>query len=441
MTSLVTPEDFRRILGYHPYHFWGLSDNDSLRPDSACNTVLYQHNWQNAQALGRDKVTEALENAEDILRRYLGYSIAPKYFEETIDWPRFYNPSQVRFADTDPTYKYISQRLKNGWVQALGYEQLTLIGNANVTYSDTDSDGINDTFTLSIATSVTDPDKIGVYFTSSDRLDSEPVSERWRINPVQIQISGGTASIRGRSWLLVRPILYEGVLVSQTQLDPATAGNFVTQLAVYNRTTNPDGETVDNAQATLIWETSPCHGWWCYCGCNNATTSPSDSYLDPAAVYKAIGRVGIRNAQDGTVTAMQSVRNATTGIWSQVPWGVWREPDKVEFRYYAGLPLEHIRETSGDSAPAMNGKISEAWIITTVRLAAAEMAQRLCACDRSNAELYKWQYDLSRVAGANDEAYATTAEIMGNPFGTRRGHVYAWRAVKDLRNMIGFATG
>lgn len=440
MTSLVTLEDFRKVLGYNPYHFWGLSDNDLLRPDSACNQVVYKYNWQNAQAVGREAVTEALEIAESKIRDYLGYSIAPRYFIETVDWPRFFDPSRVRITDVDPTGKYISQRLRYGWVQALGYEQLTLIGNANVTYSDTDSDGINDTFVVSIATAITDPDKIAVYFTSTDRLDNEPVSERWRINPVQVQISGGTVTVRGRSWMLVKPVLYEGVAVASTQLDPATATNFVTQLAIYNRTTNPDGETVDNAQATLIWETSPCHGWWCCCGCN-ATTSSSDSYLDPAAIYKAIARVGIRDAEDGTVTGLQAVRNAATGVWSQTPWGVWREPDKVQFRYYAGFPLEHIQETNGNSAPLMNGQVNRLWLTSVVRMAAAEMAQRICACDRSNAELYKWQFDLSRVSGANDESYATTAEIMGNPFGTRRGHVYAWQQVKNFRNMIGFATG
>lgn len=439
MTSLVSVEQFRAVLGYHPYHFWGLV-NSTIPVTSACNTLLYEYNWQNTDALGREALREALENAENKMRDYLGYSIAPKYFRETVQWPRFYNPGLVRSAmSSDPSGHYISQRLSNGYVSALGYEQLTLIGNAAITYSDTDGDGLNDKFSVSIATTVTDPDKIAVYFVSADRLNGEGVSDRWRISPVTITISGGTVTITGKAWLLVRPILYEGVAVEDNPLDPTVAGNFATSLAVYNRTTNPDGETIYNAQASLIWETEPCHGWWCYCGCNG-TTVPADSSYDPAAVSIAIGRVGIRDAISGTVTAVTALRNATTGIWSQSPQ-YWREPDRVEFRYLAGYPLEHNREATGDSVPSQNGQVDKKWVTAVCRMAAAELPNRLCACDRANSELYNWQFDLSRAAGANDEQYATSEEILNNPFGTRRGHVYAWRTVKHLRNTIGFVTG
>lgn len=436
---LISLEQFRQVLGYHPYHFWGLVNSD-IRVDSACNTLLYEYNWQNTQALGREAIREALENAENKLRDYLGYSIAPKYFEETVDYSRFYNPSLMRAnISADTTGRYISQRLTNGYVQAMGYEQLTLVGNDTVTYSDEDGDGLDDTFTVSIATSVTDPDKISVYFIAADRLNGEAVSDRWRISPVTVSISGGTVTITGKAWLLVRPILYEGVTVTQNPLDPTVAANFASSLAIYNRTTNPDGETIYNAQCSLIWETLPCHGWWCYCGCN-ATTVPADSTYDPAAQAIAIGRVGIRNSRDGTVTGVSALRNATTGVWYQTPQE-WREPDRIQFRYLAGYPLEHKREATGDSVPANNGQVDSKWITAVCRMAAAELPNRLCSCDRANAELYRWQFDLARVAGDNDEQYNITPAMLDNPFGTRRGHIYAWNTVKHLRNTLAFATG
>lgn len=436
--SLVSLEQFRQVLGYNPFHFWGLSN--SLVPiTSACNSLIYEHNWQNVDAVGREAIREALETAESKMADYLGYSIAPKYFQETVEWPRFYNPNLVRVTNGDTTGRYISQQLSHGYVQAMGYEQLTLIGNANITYSDSDNDGIDDTFTVSIATSVTDPDKIAVYFTSSDRLDGDSANDRWRISPVSISISAGTVTITGRAWLLVKPILYEGVLVADNTLDPSDSSNFVTALSIYNRTTNPDGETIYNAQASLIWETEPCHGWWCYCGCNG-TTVPADSSYDPAAVSIAIGRVGIRDSESGAVTAMTALRNASNGIWTQIPY-YWREPDRVQFRYLAGYPLEHRRQATGDSTPAYNGQIDKKWITAVCRMAAAELSNRLCACDRSNAELYRWQFDLARVAGANDEQYNISLADLDNPFGTRRGHVEAWKQVKNLRNLLAFATG
>jgi hypothetical protein len=71
---------------------------------------------------------------------------------------------------------------------------------------------------------------------------------------------------------------------------------------------------------------------------------------------------------------------------------------------------------------------------------AVELARPLCACDEANRELYRWQFDLARTGGSNDESYTSvSAADLDNPFGTRRGHVYAWRFVNDRRNLIGFS--
>ena len=423
MTPLTPLEDFRRILQYHPWHFWGLANSANVPVTSACNDIIYEYNWQSADAVGREAICEALETAEARLREHLGYPIAPQYVEETIPWTRFYDRTMVRRINIDPTGKWISIRVPDGYVQAVGVETLTLIGNAALTFSDTDTDGLKEDWVLTIATTEDEPDKIAAYFVAADRLDSDPVGARWRIEPVKVSIAGGTATVRGKRWQVARPLGYEGVDVDA--IDPTVDANFAATLAVYTRTTNPNGEGVDTAQATLIWETNPCHGWWCCCTGCSSTTDPADSSQDPAAIAKAVARVGIRDAQHGILTPMQAVRNATTGIWSQVPWDVCREPDKVEVRYLAGIPLE-------------NGDVAKKWQTVVVRLAAAEMAKRLCACDIANSELYRWQFDLARTAGVGDEAYgAVSAADLDNPLGTRRGHVYAWRQIRMLRNVIG----
>jgi hypothetical protein len=82
--------------------------------------------------------------------------------------------------------------------------------------------------------------------------------------------------------------------------------------------------------------------------------------------------------------------------------------------------------------------MQHAWRVTVARLAAAELARPICACDEANREIFRWQFDLARTAGAGDEAYgAIAAGDLDNPFGTRRGHVYAWRQVKQLRQQLG----
>lgn len=429
MSSLLPIETFRAIFGFNPFHFWQLA-NSKVPVMSACNTLIFQHNWQFANQVGRDEIERAIEAAEQRLRDYLGYGPAPRYTTETVAWPRFNDISLVRHRSAGADGRWLSVQLSEGYIQAVGVETLTSIGTANVTYSDEDGDGLDDTFVVTIATTVTDPTQIAAYFIPADRLDNDTVSEEWRIQPVKVTISGGIATIRGRAWLLVKPVRYEGVAVNKSGLDPDDAANFVTQLVIYQRTTNPNGDTVDTAQATLIWETTPCSGWWCcYSCCGDATYSPSDSRLDPAAQAMAVARVGIRDSKLGIVLPGEALRNVDTGIWYQTRFDTCYEPDRVTVRTLAGVPL-------------VNQEMSKEWQLIVARLAAAELTHPICACregEAGNRELSRWQFDLGRTAGANDEAYgAVTAEDLSNPFGTRRGHVYAWRQVKNLRNLQGF---
>ena len=75
------------------------------------------------------------------------------------------------------------------------------------------------------------------------------------------------------------------------------------------------------------------------------------------------------------------------------------------------------------------------------RLAAAEMARPICACETANRALYEWMFDLSRAGGSNDEQYRTSDDMLTSPFGTRRGHVYAWRFVEDNMLVRGMTAG
>ena len=104
-----------------------------------------------------------------------------------------------------------------------------------------------------------------------------------------------------------------------------------------------------------------------------------------------------------------------------------RAPSQVIVRYLAGHPLS-------------NQQMDRRYAVGVARLAAAELARPICACDESNRELYRWQFDLARTGGANDESYQMTAmDDFDNPFGTRRGHVYAWKLVKQFRVLSGYS--
>ena len=248
---LLSVDEWRQQMGFNPWHFWGLA-NTRVPVTSACNTLTFEYAWQNVDAVGRSEIADAIALAERKLKSYLGYAPAPQFESDELQFPQYFDVRNQYLSSADALGRWLSVQLKSHQVKTVGVLSRALIGNANVTYSDLDSDSLDETFTVSIATTVTDPEQIAVYFTAADRYDGTGVSERWRVRPVDVSISGGTVTITGRAWTIVRPVLYQGV--ARTAIDPDTAGNFVSQLAVYRR-------SVDTTQqGEFIWETAPGAG-------------------------------------------------------------------------------------------------------------------------------------------------------------------------------------
>lgn len=418
---LLSVEQWRMQFSYNPWHFWGLAHTTKAPVSSACNTIVKKYAWQQADICGREDIERAIMSAETKLFNYLGYSVAPRYTEETIFWPRYKDTGIWRgMHGVGADGRRIGLKLPEGYVHEIGTESIASIGDAAVSLVDTDGDGLFDTFTASAATSETDANKIAIYFTTTDRLNGDEIGPKWRIQPVKVSISGGTVSVRGPAWILVRPILYQGFTLNA--IDPDVLGNYVTDVTIAFRSTETEGTTVDTAQAVLLWETVPCGGTPCCCGGCSAGISYTGSGHDPAAVGMTIARASVRDVKGGIIVAAHAVLNATTGVWSDVDWGCYREPDRITVRYLAGAPL-------------FNQQMANKWQIVVARLAAAEMGRRICACDAALQELYHWQFDLSRAAGANDEQYSISQADLDCPFGTRRGHIDAWKQVKQMRRV------
>jgi len=420
LSNSLSLDDFRRIMGYHPFHFWGLSDSGKLKVTSACNDILYKYPWQSADAVGREDVLEAIRTAESRLAEHLNYHVAPSYLDQLVPWPKFYNTDMNRFGNHAADWRRVAIKLPRGHIQKIGLQRLDVIDDTvAVTLSDPDGDGVSDTFTLTAPTSVTDPEEIAVYFTAADRWDGSAAGDSWRVQPIQVSIAGGVATIVGRAWLITKPVHYEAI--GAGPLDPSVVGILATILGVYRLWYDPNGIVTDESQGVLIWETAPCHGWWCCCSaCSTITTTPASSSQDPAAEARAVARVGIRDARMGLVAPGESVMDAGTGIWRELcDVNCSGEPDRFRVRYLSGIALE-------------NHQMSKFWQTLTARMAAAELARPLCTCDKANRELYTWQFDLSRSRGANDEQFIIGMEDVRNPFGTRRGHVFAFKTVSRL---------
>lgn len=412
--NLLPLEYWREELGFNPFHFWQMA-NSKAPVTSACNSLVYQYAWQAADQAGRDDILRAIHTAEERLRTYLEYSVAPEWVEETYQFPRFpdVGVSRLGYAGSDSRWQTI--KLDRCKVISAGVLARTLIDTPSVTFSDTDGDSLDDTFTVTVASAV-DPDEIAVYIAAADRLNAAPVGEAYRIEPVTIEVSGANLIIRGRAWQLAKPVKYQGY--STKPLDPDESTNLVDTLDVYRLYNNPAGVTVDDAQATLIWETPPFAAW--------SGISALDSSRDPAAVATATARVGVRNGELGLVSLSRASYDATTGNWYAVNEETLRPPDRAIIRYRAGQAF-------------VNRQMDSRFRTIVARFAASELARGICSCDGANRELHKWQFDLARSAGVGDEQYRIAERDLGNPFGTSHGHVFAWQEVEYLRIFRGFS--
>jgi hypothetical protein len=403
MSNLLPLDSWRQIMGYHPWHFFGLA-GASAPVSSQCNTLIKRWAWQDADQVGREEIRAAIATAEQRLTSYLGFAPAPRMVTETVAWPPFYDHARWALGRSGSDGRSLTVKLREGEVRAVGSDVLTLLGTPEIAFSDADGDGLKETFVITQATTETNPDNLAVYFAAVDRLDSADAGPDWRIEPVTITIAAGTATIRGHSWLLVKPILTEGVRPGP--LDATVQANYVTNLDVYVRSID------QTQQAVLTWETLPFPG--CCPG------QPSST--DPAAVTTAIARVGIRDATEGLVTPGPAVYNPTDGTWMGL-WSTWQPPDRVTLTYRAGVSL-------------VRGQMDPLWQTVVARLAAAELTRRPCACDAANRELYTWQADLARTS--QDEVMgAISPNDLRNPFGTRRGQIAAWKQVLNFAHVTG----
>ena len=317
-------DNWRHLMGLPPWYFWGFGQSVGpgaivpLSRDGDCiSKPVLEYDWQGNDAAGRSTIRQAIREAEQLLTDYLKYRPAPAYAQATVDWPRHYETPLMRSRNFDATGRRIGVFAPEGYVQALGIEQLTLVGTATVgggtlLYSALFHPTLEDTFTITLPTTVTDPSEIVVFFAAADRFDgmdfSSAAGERWIVAPVQVSISGGNVTIVGRKWLLARPILYENPVPAP--LDPTTAGNFVTSLEVYQRTTNMAGTSTTTSQATLIYESRDCADCWGPCWCAGGPSS-----TDPAATGLVIARAGIRDSTLGLVTPGAAAYDTSSGTW------------------------------------------------------------------------------------------------------------------------------
>lgn len=388
--TLLTLERFRQIMGLHPFHFWQLQ-SPQVPVRDACQRLTFQHAWHNANAVGRSEVQDAISMAEASIADQLGYWPGPHYDVDVIDYPTLAQANLIRMNQDDPRGRWQSTALKWAHVQKVGVEVNTKLTDLAVELCRSKGTG--------------QPiDKFKCNYTVPAGTKVEQL-EIWngttQVAPVTMVLDGVNLTVDGPAWLLVNPALYEDW--EAKDLDPNSEDTFSQSVELRRHYCDPTGNTQDTAQAVLEWETRPpYYGPWC---CAQGQ--------DPAALSYALARVGIREAELGYVYLGQAAYDATSAVWLATPFATCTPPDRVTVRYLSGLE-----------------SLSSVWEVAIARYAAAEIARPICGCDTANAEFMRWQWEVM-ATGTGVKGMVVSESDKNNPFGTRLGHIYAWRVVRD----------
>ena len=406
--TLLSLDEFAQLMGISPWAFNQLDINAMLGDEVVNCPVWYQHEWQRFQTLTRETVARAIADAERMLADALGYWPAPYYtVGEKIPYP---TPAQKEWWSFWFNERWKLKDVKTKWGRTitpgiLAYDDIE--ADAAVTFDDTDGDTYDDWFTTAaLPTDVVDASEIAAYVRVADRPDSIDADgeEVWRLRPVSVDLDvvAGTVTVSGPLWLLVDP-LYTippyPVPLDPTVLPPAAGTHFLDGIMVQRRYT-------DQAEQGMVYlEQVPC-------------------YDPPCVTLYADACFGERNAVMGIVTP-----EAKATSWPMGPSCDCRDsyfaPDFVRINYLSGYPLRSEPLTRVDHLHAQ----------MIARLAAALLPDSSCV-ECTDVQIQYWREYPRDAAGDN---IVLSGAGLNNPFGPKRGAIWAWQRTLDLneRRLVG----
>ena len=397
--TLLPLDTFARNLGLHPLHFNQVYVDD-LAPPTVCGSPFVQYAWQDADRIGREEIAEAIQQAEQMIADQIGFNLLPTWeVERRANFVPAANPSMLNYTGLNVRGKWQAIQTSNGHVITGGFEAKSLVNAGTaVIYSDTDGDGYSETATVSVATTVTDPEEIALYYPGEGGSDS------WEIRPITVSISAvGIATITCRREQLLLGDLQEAF--NPEGEDGLVNGNFLTTADVYRHYNDP------SRQIRFIWEPE---GNLCDCGETTCTI---------CSFYTQYGCLHVRDNRLGLVAGTPGTWNSTTLVYDYVPYSISRQPDKCQLWYRAGW------EDKKQLKPSLIMDPTYARAVTY--LAVGLLDRPLCNCDHIKALCVHWQTDFALAVEGN--TFHVTKAVMENPLGTTRGAQYAWRIVQRYK--------
>jgi len=320
----------------------------------------------------REYIARHLDTAANRMAADLNYWICPAYFTETIQLGRgapFQRQHlQTRFCNMIELGKRATSVIQSG---------------ASVGYSDPNSVGVADLATVTVTTTVTNPDEIRLYYQVSD--GSPTVADpRYEIEPVQVLISGGVATITAHRANFVKPTQWKREYIandpnfnSPNVIDTADPNGFVTKVDVIRVYTDTSANiNLYSTDGTLL-------------------QSYTGEIINPRLSIFRLGDLCAGNA------------------WCEYP-------QRVVVNYKAG-------------SATSNGRIDNELFEACAAYAAGSMGTQLTKMSYWALEQFNnWRKLMVDTVGGNIIPAATKRQ-MGSGYGVRVGQVKAWEITLDRR--------
>ena len=399
----LTLDRWAQIMGLHPLHF----NQVRLETNPFCDQIMFRREWQTADHVSREEIARAISEVENKIEDYLGYRLAPSW--EVDEWRETTRPFQKDMINLSiSNVRGYRQTVRAGWGYVIsgGIEAKTLIDDSvTIVYTDADTDGYFETATVSVATSVLDKNEIAVFYPGEGGDDS------WEIRPIEVNIIGGTATITFKRELAVVPDKLDLYDIEGAEAIGTVNADFLTTVDVYRRYNDPQ------TQASFLWE--PLAGG--FCGICNGTGCTTCAYATQTGCLILRGEP--RNSWLGY---WPGTWNNTTDVFDSKAWAVNRQPDIVRLYYYSGWRGKNNKYIS---------RLDKDWEFTIAVMAAAMLDRPPCDCAKGSWS--QWRQDMTIWSGDEDGKpfYNTrySDPIFDNPFGNRRGEIYAWRRVRSMK--------
>jgi len=377
-------------LGIDPYHFNCIyTDNHPVEP--TCDDVWFQYDYQQSGKVSRESLAFALAYAEKLVAEQLDWFPVPQWVEdEVVQLPMHIDVLRYNLYNSRGMDKSITTRW--GQVITAGVRQKDPIElDAAVTFENLDGDTYDEIMQVVVATDVTDPEEIRVYYPDKDAKDI------YEIRPLSsVEISGGNATIQFPRYLGVLENLINKVVDEHGDsmvVDGEEESNFLQTVDVYQVWTDT------SEQMTLQTE-----GCTCTNGCEYCTETACTTVRNPR-----LGHLSYRRADytDGAWVDACTTYPATRGLISYLSG--WRDMD-------LDMPLRQMDRT---------------WERLIVFYAVSQLDTRLCGC--TNTE-NTWQFQTEDLALNTDvKSRALPWAMYLNVFGSSRAAVNLSRRIYSVK--------